>query len=138
MGLQTFSTPCDRNASIRSRTRPTASLPCLKRNDGAQFDQHLVRRFVQLIGIYPAGNLVQLDTGEVAVVVEAYARRIPIDRRSAWCSTRVVTDCPSPTTSISGKYRQSVEVLRRFKAPSIPPEYDIDPLNHVALSARLS
>ena len=41
----------------------------LKRNDGSQFDQHLVRRFVQLIGIYPVGNLVRLDTGEIAVVL---------------------------------------------------------------------
>ncbi len=48
-------------------------LAVLKRNDGSQFDQHLVRRFVQLIGIYPAGNLVRLNTGEVAVVVKVYA-----------------------------------------------------------------
>jgi putative nucleotidyltransferase with HDIG domain len=48
-------------------------LEVLKRNDGAQFDQHLVRRFVQLIGIYPVGNLVRLDTGEIAVVLKAYA-----------------------------------------------------------------
>ena len=48
-------------------------LAVLKRNDGQQFDQHLVRRFVQLVGIYPAGNLVRLNTGEVAVVVNVYA-----------------------------------------------------------------
>jgi putative nucleotidyltransferase with HDIG domain len=48
-------------------------LQVLKRNDGTQFDQHLVRRFVQLIGIYPAGNLVKLSTGEVAVVLKTYA-----------------------------------------------------------------
>jgi putative nucleotidyltransferase with HDIG domain len=48
-------------------------LAVLKRNDGTQFDQHLVRRFVQLIGIYPVGNLVRLNTGEVAVVMNVYA-----------------------------------------------------------------
>jgi putative nucleotidyltransferase with HDIG domain len=48
-------------------------LAVLKRSDGKQFDQHLVRRFVQLIGIYPAGNLVRLNTGEVAVVLKVYA-----------------------------------------------------------------
>ena len=48
-------------------------LAVLKRNDGTQFDQHLVRRFVQLIGIYPSGNLVRLNTGEVAVVKKVYA-----------------------------------------------------------------
>jgi putative nucleotidyltransferase with HDIG domain len=48
-------------------------LAVLKRNDGTQFDRHLVRRFVQLIGIYPSGNLVRLNTGEVAVVRKVYA-----------------------------------------------------------------
>ena len=32
-----------------------------------------MRRFVQLIGIYPPGTVVRLDTGELAVVLEAYA-----------------------------------------------------------------
>jgi putative nucleotidyltransferase with HDIG domain len=45
----------------------------MKRNDGKQFDQHLVRRFVQLIGIYPVGNMVRLSTGEVAVVLKVNA-----------------------------------------------------------------
>jgi putative nucleotidyltransferase with HDIG domain len=48
-------------------------LAVLKRNDGTQFDQHLVRRFVQLLGIYPPGNLVRLSTGEVAVVTRIHA-----------------------------------------------------------------
>ena len=48
-------------------------LAVLQRNDGTQFDQNLVRRFVQLLGIYPAGNLVRLKTGEVAVVLQVHA-----------------------------------------------------------------
>jgi putative nucleotidyltransferase with HDIG domain len=45
----------------------------LKRNDGTQFDQNLVRRFVQLLGIYPVGTAVRLDTGEIAVVLRVNA-----------------------------------------------------------------
>jgi putative nucleotidyltransferase with HDIG domain len=48
-------------------------LEVLKRNDGRHFDPHLVRRFVQLIGIYPAGSFVRLNTGETAAVVTVYA-----------------------------------------------------------------
>ena len=48
-------------------------LAVLKRNDGMQFDQHLVRRFTQLMGIYPPGNLVRLNSGELAVVIRIYA-----------------------------------------------------------------
>jgi putative nucleotidyltransferase with HDIG domain len=65
--------------AMRSQRRYQEAFPTdrilavLKRNDGKQFDQHLVRRFVQLIGIYPAGTLVRLNTGEVAVVLNTYA-----------------------------------------------------------------
>ena len=48
-------------------------LAVLQRNDGIQFDQHLVRRFSQLMGIYPPGNLVRLGSGEIAVVVHVHA-----------------------------------------------------------------
>jgi putative nucleotidyltransferase with HDIG domain len=40
-------------------------LAVLQRNDGKQFDQNLVRRFVQLVGIYPVGNMVRLYNGEI-------------------------------------------------------------------------
>jgi putative nucleotidyltransferase with HDIG domain len=48
-------------------------LAVLQRNDGTQFDQHLIRRFVQLLGIYPVGNLVKLDSGEIAIVLQVHA-----------------------------------------------------------------
>ncbi len=48
-------------------------LAVLQRNDGTQFDQNLVRRFVQLLGIYPIGNLVKLDSGETAIVLQVHA-----------------------------------------------------------------
>ena len=48
-------------------------LAVLQRNDGKQFDQNLVRRFVQLVGIYPVGNMVRLYNGEIAVVMKAHA-----------------------------------------------------------------
>jgi putative nucleotidyltransferase with HDIG domain len=48
-------------------------LAVLKKNDGAHFDQQLVRRFVQLLGIYPPGTLVKLASGVVAVVMRVHA-----------------------------------------------------------------
>jgi putative nucleotidyltransferase with HDIG domain len=48
-------------------------LQVLKRADGREFDQHLIRRFVQLLGIYPPGNLVRLASGDVAVVLQVHA-----------------------------------------------------------------
>jgi HD-GYP domain-containing protein (c-di-GMP phosphodiesterase class II) len=48
-------------------------LVVLQQNDGTRFDQRLVRRFTQLMGIYPPGNLVKLDTGAIAVVLRVHA-----------------------------------------------------------------
>jgi len=48
-------------------------LVVLKKGDGMQFDQHLIRRFVQLLGIYPVGDLVRLDTGQIGVVIQTHA-----------------------------------------------------------------
>lgn len=63
--------------AMRSQRRYQQAFPSerilavLQQNDGSQFDQHLVRRFVQILGIYPVGNLVRLDTGEAGVVLRA-------------------------------------------------------------------
>jgi putative nucleotidyltransferase with HDIG domain len=65
--------------AMRSQRKYQQALPServlevLKRSDGKQFDQNLVRRFVQLVGIYPVGNLVKLDTGEIGVVLKVHA-----------------------------------------------------------------
>ncbi|HUF25067.1 MAG TPA: HD-GYP domain-containing protein [Vicinamibacterales bacterium] len=53
-------------------------LAVLAGNDGLQFDQHLVRRFVQLMGIYPPGSLVTLSDGRLALVTAIHA---PIPER---------------------------------------------------------
>jgi HD-GYP domain-containing protein (c-di-GMP phosphodiesterase class II) len=37
---------------------------------GTQLDSHLTYKFIECIGIYPPGSLVELKSGEVAVVVE--------------------------------------------------------------------
>ena len=65
--------------AMRSQRRYQEAFPTdrilavLQGNEGSQFDQHLVRRFVQLLGIYPAGNLVRLKSGEIAVVMQVHA-----------------------------------------------------------------
>ncbi len=45
----------------------------LKRGDGQEFEQNLVRRFVQLMGLYPVGSLVRLNTNALAIVLRPHA-----------------------------------------------------------------
>jgi HD-GYP domain-containing protein (c-di-GMP phosphodiesterase class II) len=103
-------------------------LTVLQRNDGKQFDQNLVRRFVQLVGIYPAGNLVRLDTGEIAVVVKVYA---PDPYRP-----RVKVVVAADRTPLSRPYEvnlwESHEGLPdSIQAPVDPTDYNVDPLAHM-------
>jgi len=100
----------------------------LERNDGAQFDQHLVRRFVQLIGIYPAGTLVRVDTGEMAVVLKVYA---PDPHRPR---VRVIADrqgqrLERPYDVNLWDSTPGTEWPSSVVAPLDPAEHGIDPLD---------
>jgi putative nucleotidyltransferase with HDIG domain len=103
-------------------------LAVLQRNDGKQFDQNLVRRFVQLVGIYPAGNLVLLDSGEVAVVLKPHALdpyrphvRVLIDREGQSMAT------PRDLHLWELREGESRSILK----PLDPAQYGIDPLLHL-------
>jgi HD-GYP domain-containing protein (c-di-GMP phosphodiesterase class II) len=101
-------------------------LAIYKRQEGAHFDRHLIRRFVQLIGIYPPGNLVKLSTDEIAVVLRVHA---PDPYRP---KVKIVLDAdgtqlPRPREAnlwetVGGE--RDVSVV----APLDPDDYGIDPL----------
>ena len=107
-------------------------LAVLQRNDGKQFDQHLVRRFVQLLGIYPVGNLVRLDSDEIAVVLQVHAPdpfRPKV--RVVFAADRSRLELPRDvnlweTTGPPANYRPSSVI-----APLNPAEYNIDPLTFI-------
>ncbi len=102
-------------------------LEVMKRNDGQQFDQHLVRRFTQLLGIFPPGNLVRLDTGALAVVLAVHAPDPSKPRvRIIGLSTRDRLDAPydvnlweTPTDGAGPK---------AVMASLDPAEFGVDPL----------
>jgi putative nucleotidyltransferase with HDIG domain len=100
-------------------------LAVLQRNDGAQFDQNLVRRFAQLVGIYPVGNLVRLNSGEIAVVLKAY----PADPYRP--RVRVLIDAAG--TTLERPYDINLWDAGEgqpatIQAPLDPADFGIDPL----------
>ena len=107
-------------------------LAVLKRNDGTQFDTNLVRRFVQLLGIYPPGNLVKLSSGEIAVVTQTHA---PDPHRP-----RVRVIISKDGTRLDLPYDRNLwEAPAGAEpdsviAPLEPGEYGIDPLNYLQTS----
>jgi HD-GYP domain-containing protein (c-di-GMP phosphodiesterase class II) len=48
---------------------PSAAISMLFKWRGAFFDAYLVEQFIRCVGIFPVGSLVQLNTGEVGVVI---------------------------------------------------------------------
>ena len=61
------------NSAPRDLSRAVSAnetLDKINENKDKKFNPELVEHFVQAIGIYPTGTLVQLDNGEIAVIVE--------------------------------------------------------------------
>ncbi len=104
-------------------------LAVLQRNDGTQFDQNLVRRFVQLLGIYPPGTLVRLTSGEIAVVTQPHAPdpyRPRVRILIAKDGTRL--DLPYERNLWEGIHKAENDSIA---APLDPAEFGIDPLNYL-------
>ncbi len=105
-------------------------LAVLKRNDGTQFDQHLVRRFVQLLGIYPPGNLVRLSSGEVAVVTHVHAPDPHRPRvRVLFAADGRRLDLPQDRSLWEAVRADGT--LETVEAPVDPADFGIDPLNYI-------
>jgi hypothetical protein len=123
--------------AMRSQRAYQGSMPTervltvLKHQDGKQFDANLVRRFVQLLGIYPPGNLVKLSTGEIAVVTRVHAPdpfrprvRVLFGRDGE----RLRTPYDRNLWESPGGDAAAASVI----APLDPADYGIDPLAHLA------
>ena len=64
---------------------------------GQQFDEDIVRTFIRLIGVYPPGHIVELNNGEVGIILSCERNNklrptILIVRNSEkrYCSERVI------------------------------------------------
>jgi putative nucleotidyltransferase with HDIG domain len=105
-------------------------LAVLQKSDGMHFDQHLVRRFSQLMGLYPPGNMVRLDTGHVGVVVRTFA---PDPRRPR---VRVIIDpagtrLARPFDVNLWDIDEETSGPRAISAPVDPKDFAIDPLTYL-------
>jgi len=60
------------NRSHAKAVSPSDAIRVLYRERNIKFQAELVEVFIQAVGIYPAGTIVELSSGEVAVVVSEY------------------------------------------------------------------
>jgi putative nucleotidyltransferase with HDIG domain len=102
-------------------------LEVMKRNDGHQFDQNLVRRFTQLLGIYPPGNLVRLDDGAMAVVMAVHAPD-PFKPRVKVIAAPSGEPLETPYEVNLWEAPPEQPGPKTVRAPLDPAEYSVDPL----------
>jgi putative nucleotidyltransferase with HDIG domain len=105
-------------------------LQVMKRNDGMQFDQHLVRRFTQLLGIYPPGNLVRLDSGALAVVLAVHAPD-PYKPRVKVISGPTGDRLDTPFDVSLWEVPEDAHGPKSVTASLDPSEHGIDPLTYL-------
>ena len=105
-------------------------LEVMKRNDGHQFDQNLVRRFTQLLGIYPPGNLVRLDDGAMAVVIAVHAPE-PFRPRVKVIAAPGGESLAIPYEVNLWEVPDDSQGPKAVKAPLDPAEHGVDPLTYL-------
>jgi putative nucleotidyltransferase with HDIG domain len=103
-------------------------LAVMKRNDGTQFDQNLVRRFVQLIGIYPPGTLVRLSNNEIAIVLQVHA---PDPHRPRVQILQDPEGHPLPSQRTRHLWEANDDNDVHVTGPLDPAAYGIDPLEYL-------
>jgi putative nucleotidyltransferase with HDIG domain len=108
-------------------------LAVLKKDDGAHFDAQLVRRFVQLLGIYPPGTLVKLSSGAIAVVTRIHAPD-PYRPRVKLLFQPDGSACDLPLERNLWERAPDGAAADAIVSPVDPAPYGIDPLNYLEVA----
>jgi len=119
----------DAITSHRSYARaipPSLAIKKLYERKDIDYQAELVEEFIQAIGIYPAGTLVELSSGEVAVVVAEYRSRrlrprvlVLLDNNKAPLKEMKMIDLLTETESDEGERLEIISSLE-------PEAYGID------------
>jgi len=99
-------------------------------NNGLQYDRHLVRRFIHLMGVYPPATLVRLTDGSVAIVVDAGGGERPVVKTLMDAGgVRLEVPRLSRVGRSDGHPEESSVV--GIEAALDPSQYDLDPADYL-------
>lgn len=94
------------------------------------FDERLFHAFVRCVGIYPAGSLVRLTSGRLAIVLEQGKRSLLEPRVRVFYSTRSNSRIPPETLDLSSRHCKE-----RVAGSENPADWKFDDLHEVWLAA---
>lgn len=114
------------NREYAAAVSPSHAIRVLYDARGVEFQAELVEAFIRAIGVYPAGTLVELSSGEVGVVVAEYRVRrlhpkvmILLDSHKQRLATPLLKELQEQSDQASG---QAINIVRSLE----PGAYDID------------
>ena len=109
---------------------PSNALGILYKSRGTAYHEALVEQFIQCIGIYPVGSVVQLNSGEIGVVIaQNRVRRLQprvmvlLDAQSKPITPQKILDLIKEPTSPSGEPYRIRRTLESDKLPLDPHDF---------------
>ncbi|TQV76547.1 HD-GYP domain-containing protein [Aliikangiella marina] len=69
--VDTFDAITSERVYSRAET-PSQAFKVLTENSGTQFDKTIAKEFIKWMGVYPVGSIVEMQTGEVGVVIRVH------------------------------------------------------------------
>jgi HD-GYP domain-containing protein (c-di-GMP phosphodiesterase class II) len=109
---------------------PSNALAMLYKGRGTLYHEALVEQFIQCIGIYPVGSVVQLNSGEIAVVIaQNRVRRLQprvmvlLDAESKPVTPQRILDLIKEPKSASGESYRIRRTLESSKLPLDPRDF---------------
>ena len=113
---------------------PYAAMRAMYEGRGTLFAPGLIERFIQCLGIYPVGSVVELNTGEVGVVV-ALNRSMRLKPRVALVRQADKTLYPLPPVVNLMARRMADGLPCDIERVLDPVEADIDPVRYLPVSS---
>ena len=107
---------------------PVAAVKELYDLRGIQFQPELIEEFIQAVGLYPAGTLIELSTGEIAVVISENIMRklrpkivVLLDRNKNSITNSAIINLMETTSDKDGN---SIDIIKSLEPGSfgIKPE----------------
>ena len=112
------------------QTAPSDALSLLHKMRGTLYHEALVEQFIQCIGIYPVGSVVELNTGEVGIVIaQNLVRRLQprvmviLDSKKTQLATQTILDLVREPRDATGAPYRIRRTLAKEQLPLDPSEF---------------
>ncbi|REL27969.1 HD-GYP domain-containing protein [Thalassotalea euphylliae] len=110
--------------SYKKAVHPVTAFKTLIKESATGYDEELVEKFIQCLGVYPVGTLVQLNSGKIGLIAELNRDKPTHPVVKVFYNTRLNQTIPIEDIDLSkSKYRDQIDKCIR------PEEFNINLLS---------